>query len=409
MSQQVGFSFQEDSLLLSTTGRLLKALSDANVDVLAVTAAIQLGKSLPTNQTQQSIAYNAVGKRDANRSAFLVKGLNAEWVYDHVAQELCQTRAWCATLLLQTPRHLPSMACLRDHRLKFVCLPMRVVSRLHHHHQAPNSNHGKSLHQNQNTGIPTKPLPFRGDSAEDGLLFPNIPSSDDGIEGFFRLPGAQDDIPIDPVILANRGSWEDMDPSYQSHKSPTALSIPRRFVYILTLQPLFTAHLAMIEIPAKVLVVRMTALGQATTLISITVDICVLPNKAPVPTHPTLTVPMRALANGLEAPVYCRSGSTPPSFILTLCLYHSTSIRNSSSWLFKGALPRCISDYSLTASEQGDARAISHSTLPDVVEQARLDSTEAQESSRKGMKWSPEKETLLLKLRGTRSGLGQRS
>lgn len=44
MSQQVGFRFQGDvfaggSLVLSTTARLLKALSDGNVDVLAVTAA----------------------------------------------------------------------------------------------------------------------------------------------------------------------------------------------------------------------------------------------------------------------------------------------------------------------------------------------------------------------------------
>ncbi|KAL2812131.1 hypothetical protein BDW59DRAFT_44464 [Aspergillus cavernicola] len=69
------------------------------------------------------------------------------------------------------------------------------------------------------------------------------------------------------------------------------------------------------------------------------------------------------------------------------------------SWLFEGALPRCMSDHSPTASEQGESRATSRSTLPDVIEQARQGSTEVQGSSRKGMKWSSEESDLLLKLR----------
>ncbi|KAB8256813.1 hypothetical protein BDV32DRAFT_90643 [Aspergillus pseudonomiae] len=69
------------------------------------------------------------------------------------------------------------------------------------------------------------------------------------------------------------------------------------------------------------------------------------------------------------------------------------------SWLFEGALPRCMSDYSLTVSEQEDARAASHSTLPDVIEQAPRGSMEVIENSRKGIKWSPEEDTLLLKLK----------
>lgn len=58
-----------------------------------------------------------------------------------------------------------------------------------------------------------------------------------------------------------------------------------------------------------------------------------------------------------------------------------------------------MSDYSLTVSEQGDARAASHSTLPDVIEQAPRGSMEVIESLRKGIKWSPEEDTLLLKLK----------
>lgn len=74
-----------------------------------------------------------------------------------------------------------------------------------------------------------------------------------------------------------------------------------------------------------------------------------LPNKIPSPAHPALTVPVgiitsvenpqalserrnkqtRVLANGLELPLRCRSESTPsPPFVLTLCVYHPTSVCN---------------------------------------------------------------------------------
>src|SRR5699024_610087 len=59
------------------------------------------------------------------------------------------------------------------------------------------------------TDIPIKPPAFRGDSAENALSSPSISSSDDSLEEFFRLPDAQDDIPIDPAILSNHLPWED--------------------------------------------------------------------------------------------------------------------------------------------------------------------------------------------------------
>lgn len=60
MSQQVRFSFQGDvfaggSLALSTAGRLLKALSDGNVDVLAVTAALHLGKDIQSRSSRNRL------------------------------------------------------------------------------------------------------------------------------------------------------------------------------------------------------------------------------------------------------------------------------------------------------------------------------------------------------------------
>ncbi|RJE21946.1 hypothetical protein PHISCL_05721 [Aspergillus sclerotialis] len=58
------------------------------------------------------------------------------------------------------------------------------------------------------TNIPVEPPAFPGDSTEDGLSSPSISSSGESLE-FFRLPDTQDDIPIDPVILADHGPWKE--------------------------------------------------------------------------------------------------------------------------------------------------------------------------------------------------------
>jgi hypothetical protein len=105
MSQQVGFSFQGDvftggSLVLSTTGRLLKALSDGNIDILAVTAALHLGKNIPITQVQEAIVSRAIQKRSVTRAGFLAKALSVGWGYCDVAYEMSRVRAGCATLLL---------------------------------------------------------------------------------------------------------------------------------------------------------------------------------------------------------------------------------------------------------------------------------------------------------------------
>lgn len=135
-----------------------------------------------------------------------------------------------------------------------------------------------------------------------------------------------------------------------SHKQ-TASLIQRWLAHILTLHPFSTAHLTIIEIPARGLVVRMVIFRQVTTLKSMIIS-CTPPNTTLIP---TLMVPMgtttsvdrpRALsgrrndqmgklANGFEFPLRCRQGSIPLSrFVLTSCLYHSTSVYN----FFRGYL-----------------------------------------------------------------------
>ena len=69
------------------------------------------------------------------------------------------------------------------------------------------------------------------------------------------------------------------------------------------------------------------------------------------------------------------------------------------SWLFKGALPQCMSSSSLTASGERDALATGCSSTSHGIEQNRRGCRKARGGSRKNMPWSMEEASLLLKLR----------
>ncbi|EYE95571.1 uncharacterized protein EURHEDRAFT_411851 [Aspergillus ruber CBS 135680] len=117
--------------------------------------------------------------------------------------------------------HFPSITSLRGHQQKLACISVQTLSRVHH--LTLNPNHWKYLYQNRvhiqrilstaqhfpmiqphisdpdpiprcdiqdDTDIIMKPPAFREDFAEDGLSSPSISSSDDSLEGFFRLPDA---------------------------------------------------------------------------------------------------------------------------------------------------------------------------------------------------------------------------
>ncbi|KAL3482931.1 hypothetical protein BJX62DRAFT_231334 [Aspergillus germanicus] len=59
------------------------------------------------------------------------------------------------------------------------------------------------------TRTPTEPPGFQEDDAARNVPSPSTSSSTDRLEDFFRIPDSpQDNIPIDPVILANLGPWE---------------------------------------------------------------------------------------------------------------------------------------------------------------------------------------------------------
>jgi hypothetical protein len=74
------------------------------------------------------------------------------------------------------------------------------------------------------TRTPTKPPGFQEDDAARNATSPSTSSLTNSLEDFFRVPALpQDNIPIDPVILANLGPWERDD--LQLH-APPADGIP---------------------------------------------------------------------------------------------------------------------------------------------------------------------------------------
>lgn len=198
-----------------------------------------------------------------------------------------------------------------------------------------------------------------------------------------------------------------------SHK-PTASSIQRRLVHTLTLHPFLKAPLTIIEIPAKGLVVRMVILRQMTTLKSMISNNCTLPNIMLTPTCPTPMVPMGTitsvhslkvlskkrnnqigeLANGFKLTWCCHPGRIlSPPFILTVYAPLDDRLQ-FLSWLFEGALPRCMPSSSLTACEERGALATSHSSTLHEIKQNQRDRRKAQGDSIKNMPWSTEEADL---------------
>ncbi|KAL2845902.1 hypothetical protein BJY01DRAFT_234802 [Aspergillus pseudoustus] len=78
------------------------------------------------------------------------------------------------------------------------------------HIQAPAPDPMSRCDPQDNAGISTEPPAFREDYAGDGLSPPSISSSDNSLEESFRPPDAHEDVPINPLILTNNGSWRDV-------------------------------------------------------------------------------------------------------------------------------------------------------------------------------------------------------
>lgn len=203
-----------------------------------------------------------------------------------------------------------------------------------------------------------------------------------------------------------------------SHK-PTASSIQRRLAHIPTLHPFFTAHLTIIEVPAKRLVARMAILKQVTSLTSM------IHQQLQPSQHNT--DPDASYPDGVRGDHHVSGQSKSskrktqqsdgrahkrlqvPSMLppredsFTLCSHFMSAPLDDRlqflSWLFAGALPHCMSNSSPTACEERYGLATSCSSTSHEIEQNRGDRRKARGGSRKNMPWSMEEASLLLKLR----------
>jgi hypothetical protein len=269
------------------------------------------------------------------------------------------------------------------------------------------------------TDIPIEPPFFRGeDIAEDGLPSPSISSSDDSLEEFFRLPGLQSNIPIDPVILANDGPWGASD-LHQTVPQGDSLIISE------TICPYPEPPPVLHNAPDHH---RDSGEGagsrdgntrtsdhppihghQQSHSSHHNTDPDVSPNGASENSHvggQFKTSKRKTQRSDGRAPKRLRVPSKLPTredSCTALCSHFLLLPLDERlrflSWLFEGALPRCMPEAGPAACEDGNVRSASHSTSLCGISQTLGDSSEAQGTSRRGMPWSTEEVDLLLWLK----------
>ena len=268
------------------------------------------------------------------------------------------------------------------------------------------------------TDISVEPPSFRGDSAENGLSSPSISSSDDSLEEFFRLPDAQDDIPINPAILANHWPWEDGNLQQSVPQADILINSERTCSYPDPPPILHSQYNHFRDFSERA--GGLNSNTQTSDHSRIHDHQQLHPSQHN--TDPNASYPNAARENhhvGVQSKSSkrktqeadgraCKRLQVPsmlPSREDSFTLHsHFVSAPLDDrlqflSWLFKGALPHCMSSSSPTACEERDALATSCSSTLHETEQNQRDHRKARGGSRKNMPWSTEEASLLLKLR----------
>ena len=284
------------------------------------------------------------------------------------------------------------------------------------HFSDPHSNSCCNIQDD--TDIPIKLPTFWRDLVDNVLSSPSISSSDDSLEELFRFPDAQDNIPIDPAILANHWSWKDgslhqfVPQADSSINSETTCSYPDP-LSVLHSPPNY--HQSSCE----------NAGGQnGNTQIS---DHSHIHDHQQLRSSQHDTDPDTSYPDGVHGDLHIGGQSKSskqktqqsdgqahkwlwvPSMLLSredsfpLCSHFMSAPLDNClqflSWLFKGALPHCMSSSSPTASEERDVLATSCSSTSHEIGWNQRDRRKAWGGSRKNMPWSMEEASLLLKLR----------
>ncbi|KAL4759744.1 uncharacterized protein BDW70DRAFT_78109 [Aspergillus foveolatus] len=287
------------------------------------------------------------------------------------------------------------------------------------HIPAADPNH--HCNPQDDTETPAELLAFRGDYTARGLSSPSISSSNDSIEEFLRLPEAQDNnIPIDPVILADLEGWEDLDLQPHAPQADSLITTEKACPYPDPPTILYS-QINHSRDPDK----RVGGEGGDTQ----TSDHDHLPTNSRQQAHPSphSASPKPSFLKGVHGNNHVvkprsrkrkinqsdsrdskrlQARSTLPlredSFTALQSHFMSLPLDDRLqflSWLFEGALSRCVSDTSSTACEGGEARVTCRSSPQYEMEQNPGACWKDQRSSRNRMPWSREEADLLLRLR----------
>ncbi|KAH1599094.1 hypothetical protein KXX34_007611 [Aspergillus fumigatus] len=260
-------------------------------------------------------------------------------------------------------------------------------------------------------GTLTKPPGFRAD-----LASPSSSSSADSLGGFFMLPDApQDNIPIDPVILADLGSWEGNDLLLPG---PPADSLINPVTTCLYPEPP-----AILNSPGNPFGDPAERNGSGNGVIQTSdrerQQVHLTPHSTdPDPSFPTSIQGKHHIgreprnskrktqkpnsrirkSSRVRSALGPREGSFPAlrSYFVSLPLDDRLQFL---SWLFESALSHCMSDTSPTACGEGELRPTYRPSPQPVIEQSPRVIRRNQRSSRKRVPWSIEEEDLLVKLR----------
>lgn len=254
--------------------------------------------------------------------------------------------------------------------------------------------------------------PFFPEDALRYISSPSVSSSDESWQEFPQAADEQNDILIDPVILTNNGPWETEDECQHIHADGDAVNSETICQY-----------------PDPPLLLRDTraenrnsnAYPEAQEGNSRLDSLLHSQSHAQVSTDNKPEAHIRASSNPLEVPNSGQQSKTRKRKLQKshgqpqLCKWvrgssataskensfsslrsHFTSVSVDErlrflSWLFEGALPRCMSE-----SDLGVSTRIAQ---PTHYESQPADSTALPETSRKGMPWSSEEKDLLLRLR----------
>ncbi|KAB8067216.1 hypothetical protein BDV29DRAFT_163619 [Aspergillus leporis] len=254
-------------------------------------------------------------------------------------------------------------------------------------------------------------FPFPEDSPR-YILSPSVSSSDESWQELLQPADEQNGIPIDPVILTNNGPWETEDERQHIHADGDAV---------------ISETICQYPDPPSLLRDTLAENRNSNTYPEVQEGNSRSGSPLHNQSHAQVSADnnpeahIRASSNPLEVPTsgqqserrkrklqqsqgqpqLCKrvrgsSATASKENSLSSLRSHFTSVSVDErlqflSWLFEGALPRCMSGSDLSVSER-----IAQQTY--YVSQP-TDSTALPETSRKGMPWSSEEKGLLLRLR----------